>query len=68
MNPATLRTIRAVVLFVGGIAGIGYETLIEQGEKPTLLILFAAMIGLPYALGKDEKRRDEDKGPKTEPP
>jgi hypothetical protein len=49
--------VRSTVLFVVGLAGIGYETLAEGGERPTLLLLFAAMCGLPAFLGLDERRR-----------
>jgi hypothetical protein len=43
-----------VVLFVAGLLGIGYETVIDKAEKPTLIVLFAAMIGLPAFLRKDD--------------
>ena len=59
---STLRAIRSGVLFVVGIAGIAYETLVEHIERPTLLILFAAMIGLPAFLGLDERRNKQPPG------
>jgi len=43
-------TLRTAVLFVGGLAGLAYETLATGTERPTLLILFAAMMGLPLFL------------------
>jgi hypothetical protein len=42
-------------LFLVGLAGIANETLRENAERPTLLILFAAMVGLPAFLRTDEK-------------
>jgi hypothetical protein len=42
--------IRDVVLFVSGLAGVMYETVLTSSERPTLLILFAAMLGLPAFL------------------
>ena len=57
----TREATRATVLFVAGLAGIAYETLAEHGERPTLLILFAAMIGLPLFLGADERRQRNGK-------
>jgi hypothetical protein len=52
-------TLRDVVLFFGGVAGVLHETLSTQPERPTLLILFAAMMGLPAFLrspgGKDDE-------------
>lgn len=50
---------RDVVLFVGGLLGVAHETAIADAERPTLLILFAAMMGLPAFLQKD---------PPAEPP
>lgn len=42
--------LRDVLLFVGGLAGVIHETALTQSERPTLLILFAAMMGLPAFL------------------
>lgn len=50
-----LRVTRDGVLFVAGLIGIAYETVIAQTDRPTLLILFGGMIGLPAFLNKDEK-------------
>lgn len=46
-------TYRDLILFVGGLAGVAHETLIASAERPTLLILFAAMMGLPAFLRTD---------------
>lgn len=48
------KAIRSTVLFVCGLAGICYETVVEHTERPTLLILFAGMVGLPAFLKMDE--------------
>jgi hypothetical protein len=50
-----LRLSRDTIIFLLGIAGIIYETVVENGDKPTLLILFGAMIGLPAFLHGDEQ-------------
>lgn len=55
--PSTLRALRGIVLFLAGLAGIGYETFAAHGERPTLLILFAAMVGLPAFLSVDERKK-----------
>lgn len=47
--------IRDITLFLGGLAGVAHETLISHVERPTLLLLFAAMLGLPAFLRGDEK-------------
>lgn len=48
--------VRDVLLFVGGLAGVAHETLAEQSDRPTLLLLFAAMMGLPAFLRADDNR------------
>ena len=42
-------------LFLAGLAGVAHETLFADTERPTLLILFAGMMGLPAFLRKDEQ-------------
>lgn len=57
------QALRDVVLFVGGLAGAAHETvrLAAAGEeRPTLLLLFAAMMGLPAFFRADEKRNGKD--------
>ena len=39
--------VRDIVLFLGGFAGVLHETLVVNVDRPTLLILFAAMMGMP---------------------
>lgn len=52
---------RDVILFFGGLAGVFNETVLTTTERPTLLILFAAMMGLPAFLRSDDKRNDANK-------
>ena len=47
---------RDAVLFIAGIAGIAHETIAVKVERPALLILFGAMVGLPAFLRLDERR------------
>lgn len=42
--------LRDAILFVVGLGGVLHETVLTQAERPTLLILFAAMMGLPAFL------------------
>ena len=62
-NIRTIRLSRDSVLFVVGLAGIGYETLVQGGDRPTLLVLFGAMVGLPAFLRTDEKKKDDVEKP-----
>jgi len=50
---------RDVILLLSGLAGILHETVVENSERPTLLMLFAAMIGLPAFLRKDDSRKED---------
>ncbi|HXH36911.1 MAG TPA: hypothetical protein VNJ54_21220 [Plantibacter sp.] len=43
------------VLRVVGLLGVSHETLVNNTDRPTLLLLFAAMIGLPSFINKDAK-------------
>ncbi len=49
------KVARDTVLFSVGLLGVAHETLVSHADRPTLLLLFAAMIGLPAFIGKDEK-------------
>ena len=46
---------RNLALFAAGLAGVFHETVLTTAERPTLLILFAAMMGLPAFLGSKDK-------------
>lgn len=48
--------VRDITLFFSGLAGVAHEALSAKAERPTLLLLFAAMLGLPAFLRADEKR------------
>lgn len=39
--------VRDWLLFIGGAAGVAYETVWEHVDRPWLLMLFAGMLGLP---------------------
>lgn len=51
-----LKLTRDSILFISGLVGIGYETMFTHQDRPSLLFLFGAMIGLPAFLRTDEKR------------
>ena len=44
---------RDAALFIGGLLGVLHETLFFGGERPSLLILYGAMMGLPFVLKKN---------------
>ena len=46
---------RDTILFGFGLSGIVYETILSHTDRPTLLVLFGACIGLPVFLRTDEK-------------
>jgi len=51
---------RDFVLFVGGFLGVIYETVVEQVDRPALLAVFGAMLGLPVFLSRDQPPPDDD--------
>lgn len=51
---------RDFVLFVGGMLGVIYETLVEKADRPALLAVFGGMLGLPVFLRRDEQATDDD--------
>ncbi len=51
---------RDLVLFTAGLLLTANEALLEQTERPTLLLLFAAMMGLPVMLRADERRSPKE--------
>lgn len=53
------RLSRDTILFATGLLGIAYETLVAGADRPTLLVLFGAMVGLPAFLRSDEKAHDK---------
>lgn len=58
------RPQRKDLLFVLGLVGIGLEEARAFGQpSEVLLLLFAAMIGLPLVLRADEQRQSRDDMP-----
>lgn len=55
-----IKLTRDLIIFLVGLGGIVHETFLTTDDRPTLLILFAAMIGLPAFLRLDERSREED--------
>ena len=49
--------VRDAILFMTGLAGIVYEAL-SGLERPTLLLLYAALVGLPSFLRADERDKE----------
>jgi Na+/H+ antiporter NhaD/arsenite permease-like protein len=53
--PRGWRASRDTTLFVAGLVGIAYETFVTQVDRPSLLVLFGGMIGLPAFFRADER-------------
>lgn len=51
-----VRITRDLVLFLIGVAGIVWSTVIEQVDRPYLLAIFAGCVGLPTYLATAAKR------------
>lgn len=58
------NSIRDILLFLGGLAGVAHETLSSGAERPYLLVLFGAMMGIPAFLtqGRDAKKKEDADG------
>jgi hypothetical protein len=48
-----VRFSRDAILFFAGLAGVIHETLFAVTDRPDLLLLFAAMMGLPLYLRRN---------------
>ena len=53
--------VRDAVLFITGLVGVIHEALYVEKPRETLLLLFAAMMGLPAFLRWDEQNERERK-------
>lgn len=57
--PTRFEDWRDIVLFFGGLGGVFYEALARETARPTLVMLYAAMLGLPAALYQKRNGDDE---------
>jgi hypothetical protein len=46
--------IRSAILFVAGVSGIGYETIIGKTDRPVLLVVFLILCGFPLVFNLDK--------------
>lgn len=54
------NAVRDPILFIAGLLGTGYETIVQKVDRPSLLALYAGMMGLPAVLGVDRKKAQKD--------
>ena len=54
--------VRTIILFIGGLAGVAHQELFVARDKPTLVILYAGMMGLGKLLEKDEANKPPKAG------
>lgn len=57
--------LRDMILFFGGLGGVAHETFLASTDRPELLIVFAAMMGLPAFLQADQRISRRDDNPST---
>lgn len=62
------KVTRDSALFAGGLVGVGWQTFMESADRPTLLLLFGAMMGLPAFLRLDERAAEKAKTVTPAPP
>lgn len=58
--------IRDIVLFVIGVAGIINELFLIAEPRPSSLVFLGSLVGLPFVLNADERRRRSGKDSKDE--
>lgn len=67
--PSGFRSVRDLMTFLMGGGGIAYEVLGDGPERPTLLIVFAGLLGLPLVFREQDKvadiRDQQDKAPQA---
>lgn len=61
-TPAQLNLAWMIALRVVGLGGVVWQVVVEHAERPTLLLLLAAMIGLPEFVKLDRSRKRESGG------
>lgn len=54
------KKVRDFVLWLVGVAGVINELFIVPDPRPSALIFLGSLIGVPFVLGADEKRRKDD--------
>lgn len=58
---------REAALFVGGFLLTVNEAASGRPDRPSLYVLFAAMMGLPFTRAADRKRREKRPPPDPQP-
>lgn len=56
--PSGFRSVRDMLTATLGAAGIVWETVVTGDERPTLLIIFAGLLGLPLVFREQDKAKD----------
>jgi len=56
-----IKALRDGLIFSAGLAGFAHEVVLGTSERPFLLIMCAAMMGLPALVRLDEWRRGNGK-------
>ena len=57
-----MKITRDAILFAGGLLGVAYQTVFENVDRPSLLVLFGGMMGLPAFLSRAEKKETAKDG------
>lgn len=53
----TWPRLRTLILFFAGLAGLAFETFFRHPADPSLLVVFAGMMGLPLFLKGDGEEK-----------
>lgn len=61
--PSGFRSVRDIFTATLGTAGIVHETVFAAQERPTLLIVFAGLLGIPLVLRESDKGGEKSPSP-----
>ena len=62
LRTLTVEKARGPILLLLGVGGAVNELFLHPSHNPTTAALIGALLGLPYFLGKDEKKHQEKNG------
>ncbi len=60
LNAILTRFTRDALMFTIGAIGFFHELIVSQAERPFILALSGALMGLPFVLSADSKLRKEE--------
>lgn len=54
-SPSRFAVFRSYILLIAGLAAIGWEIVVEQSDRPTIIVAALLMMGISVPLNLDER-------------